>query len=84
MVRDATHISQKKKKSDYPTCNLPILRFTFTLRRVVRKGCAQTSAQGIMENSHAHNGEDHRPTTDDWQERKSIAKQIRIHERMKV
>ena len=57
--------------------NLP--RFTFALCRVVRKGCAQTSAQGIMENSHAHNGEDHRLTTDDRQECKSIGGCTHIH-----
>lgn len=52
--------------------NLPNFRFAVALRRILRKGSAQTSAQGIMEDCHAHHGEDHRFTTHDRQERKFI------------
>lgn len=53
--------------------NLPtsfLFRFVVALRRVLRKGSAQTSAQGIVEDCHAHHGENHRSATDDRQERK--------------
>lgn len=47
-----------------------LFRFVVALRRVLRKGSAQTSAQGIVEDCHAHHGENHRSATDDRQERK--------------